>query len=49
MPSVSEAIEAKAAQDMMASLAAYNGAVLTGNFADSTKRQPPIRPTPRPS
>jgi PPE family len=34
MPSVSEAIEAKAAQDMMASLAAYNGAVLTGNFAE---------------
>lgn len=33
MPSVSEAIEAKAAQDMMASLAAYNGAVLTGSFA----------------
>nr|WP_090278861.1 PPE domain-containing protein [Mycolicibacterium komanii]CRL74519.1 PPE family protein [Mycolicibacterium komanii] len=34
MPSVSEAIEAKAAQDMMASLAAYNGAVLTGRFAE---------------
>jgi PPE family len=34
MPSVSEAIEAKAAQDMMASLAAYNGAVLTGQFAE---------------
>jgi hypothetical protein len=34
MPSVSEAIEAKTAQDMMASLAAYNGAVLTGNFAE---------------
>jgi PPE family len=34
MPSVSEAIEARAAQDMMASLAAYNGAVLTGNFAE---------------
>jgi hypothetical protein len=34
MPSVSEAVEAKAAQDMMASLAAYNGAVLTGNFAE---------------
>ncbi len=34
MPSVSEAIETKAAQDMMASLAAYNGAVLTGNFAE---------------
>lgn len=34
MPNVSEAIEAKAAQDMMASLAAYNGAVLTGSFAE---------------
>lgn len=34
MPSVSEAIEAKTAQDMMASLAAYNGAILTGNFAE---------------
>jgi hypothetical protein len=34
MPSVSEAIEARTAQDMMASLAAYNGAVLTGNFAE---------------
>lgn len=34
MPSVSEAVEAKAAQDMMASLAAYNGAVLTGSFAE---------------
>lgn len=34
MPSVSEAIEAKAARDMMASLSAYNGAVLTGNFAE---------------
>ena len=34
MPSVSEAIETKAAQDMMASLAAYNGAVLTGSFAE---------------
>jgi hypothetical protein len=34
MPSVSEAIEAKATQDMMTSLAAYNGAVLTGNFAE---------------
>ncbi|MGV0744144.1 PPE domain-containing protein [Mycolicibacterium sp. XJ870] len=34
MPSVSEAIEAKTAQDMMASLAAYNGAVLTGSFAE---------------
>lgn len=34
MPSVSEAVEARAAQDMMASLAAYNGAVLTGTFAE---------------
>ena len=34
MPTVSEAMETKAAQDMMASLAAYNGAVLTGNFAE---------------
>jgi PPE family protein len=34
MPSVSEAIEAKASRDMMASLAAYNGAVLTGTFAE---------------
>ncbi|MGV0809461.1 PPE domain-containing protein [Mycolicibacterium setense] len=34
MPSVSEAIEAKTAQDMMASLAAYNGAVLNGTFAE---------------
>jgi hypothetical protein len=34
MPSVSEAVEAKAASDMMASLAAYNGAVLTGRFAE---------------
>ncbi|GAB5896288.1 PPE domain-containing protein [Mycolicibacterium mageritense] len=34
MPSVSEAIEAKASQDMMASLAAYNGAILTGRFAE---------------
>jgi PPE family protein len=34
MPSVSEAIEARTAQDMMASLAAYNGAILTGNFAE---------------
>jgi hypothetical protein len=34
MPSVSEAVEAKTAQDMMASLAAYNGAVLTGRFAE---------------
>ncbi|MCV7283243.1 PPE domain-containing protein [Mycolicibacterium flavescens] len=34
MPSVSEATEARAAHDMMASLAAYNGAVLTGSFAE---------------
>jgi PPE family len=34
MPSVSEAIEAKTAQDMMASLAAYNGAILNGRFAE---------------
>lgn len=34
MPSVSEAVEARASQDMMASLAAYNGAVLTGRFAE---------------
>ncbi len=34
MPSVSEAVEAKAAQDMMASLTAYNGAILNGNFAE---------------
>lgn len=34
MPSVSEAIEAKAAQDMMASLSAYNGAILQGSFAE---------------
>ncbi len=34
MPSVSEAIAAKDAQDMMASLAAYNGAILNGNFAE---------------
>lgn len=34
MPTVPEAIEAKAAQDMMASLAAYNGAILTGSFAE---------------
>lgn len=34
MPTVSEALEAKANQDMMASLGAYNGAVLLGNFAE---------------
>lgn len=34
MPSVSEAIEARAAHDVMASLAAYNGAILNGRFAE---------------
>ncbi|WP_301123807.1 MULTISPECIES: PPE domain-containing protein [Mycolicibacterium] len=34
MPTVSEAVEAKAAHDMMASLAAYNGAILNGTFAE---------------
>lgn len=34
MPSVSEAVEARAQRDMMASLAAYNGAVLSGQFAE---------------
>ncbi|WP_205873980.1 PPE domain-containing protein [Mycobacterium camsae] len=34
MPSVSEAVEAKAAQDMMASLSAYNGAIVQGHFAE---------------
>lgn len=34
MPSVSEAVEAKASQDMMASLGAYNGAILDGTFAE---------------
>ncbi|OBK28303.1 hypothetical protein A5634_20555 [Mycobacterium asiaticum] len=34
MPSVPEAVEAKAAQDMMASLSAYNGAILHGSFAE---------------
>jgi hypothetical protein len=34
MPSVSEAIEARTAQDVMASLAAYNGAILDGQFAE---------------
>jgi hypothetical protein len=34
MPSVSEAIEARASQEMMASLAAYNGAILGGGFAE---------------
>lgn len=34
MPTVEEAVEAKASADMMTSLAAYNGAVLTGRFAE---------------
>lgn len=34
MPSVPEAVEAKAAADMMASLSAYNGAILHGSFAE---------------
>lgn len=34
MPSVSEAAEARASQEMMASLAAYNGAILNGGFAE---------------
>jgi hypothetical protein len=34
MPSVSEAIEAKTTHDVMASLAAYNGAILNGQFAE---------------
>ena len=34
MPSVAEAVQAKDVQDMMASLAAYNGAILNGNFAE---------------
>lgn len=34
MPSVAEAAEARARHDMMASLAAYNGAVLGGSFAE---------------
>jgi hypothetical protein len=34
MPTVEEAVEAQAQHDMMASLAAYNGAVLTGTFAE---------------
>ena len=34
MPSVSEAVQAKDAHDMMTSLAAYNGAILNGNFAE---------------
>lgn len=34
MPSVSEAVAARDTQDMMASLAAYNGAILNGHFAE---------------
>lgn len=34
MPTVAEALRAKDAHDMMASLAAYNGAILNGNFAE---------------
>jgi hypothetical protein len=34
MPSVSEAMEARTAHDIMASLAAYNGAMLNGQFAE---------------
>jgi hypothetical protein len=34
MPSVSEAIEARTTHDVMASLAAYNGAILNGHFAE---------------
>jgi PPE family protein len=34
MPTVSEAVQAKDTQDMMASLAAYNGAILNGKFAE---------------
>ena len=34
MPTVEDAVEARAAQDMMASLAAYNGALITGTFAE---------------
>jgi PPE-repeat protein len=34
MPSVAEAVEARASQEMMASLAAYNGAILNGSFAE---------------
>ncbi|BBZ67180.1 MAG: PPE domain-containing protein [Mycolicibacterium insubricum] len=34
MPDVAEVIEAKASADMMASLGAYNGAILDGRFAE---------------
>jgi hypothetical protein len=33
MPSVAEAVQARTTHDVMASLAAYNGAILTGQFA----------------
>ncbi|MET0454597.1 MAG: PPE domain-containing protein [Mycobacterium sp.] len=34
MPTVSEAVEAQTTRDVMASLAAYNGAILNGQFAE---------------
>ena len=34
MPSVSQAVAVKTTQDVMASLAAYNGAILNGQFAE---------------
>lgn len=34
MPSVSQVIQARTTHDVMASLAAYNGAILTGQFAE---------------
>lgn len=34
MPSVSEVIQARTTHDVMSSLAAYNGAILTGQFAE---------------
>lgn len=34
MPSISEAVEAQTAHDVMTSLAAYNGAILDGQFAE---------------
>ncbi|MGH3583636.1 MAG: PPE domain-containing protein [Mycobacterium sp.] len=34
MPTVSEAVEAQTTRDVMASLAAYNGAILNGRFAE---------------
>ena len=47
MPTVSEALQAKDVQDMMASLAAYNGAVLNGNFAELDETARADTPTPR--